>query len=109
VGEVGDEDGGDLRVAGVGGVEGRDADDEAEDDAGPEGDAADERGGGVAGGPVGDTGRLIAGVALVESGGGEDAAQDERKQRSDGGEDENGDEQGEQAGKEAGQLDEAIC
>jgi hypothetical protein len=97
---------GNLRVAGVGGVERGDANDEAEDDAGPECSARDQHGGRVAGGPVGDVDSLAAGEALVEFHGGEDAAQDERKQRADGGKDDDGDEQREQAGQEAGELDE---
>jgi hypothetical protein len=106
VGEVRDEDGSKLRVAGVGGVEGGDADDAAEDDAGPEDGAGDEGGGRVIRRPVGDVGGLAAGEALVELGGGEDAAEDKGEQRADQGEDGHGDEQSEQAGEETDQLDE---
>jgi len=79
--------------------------DESEQHAGPEGDAGDQRGRRMRGGPVGNAGGLIAREALVELRGGEDAAEDKREQCAERGEDGHGDDQGEQAGQEAHQLD----
>src|SRR5580658_5900516 len=45
VSEIGKDEEGDLRLAGISGVEGRDADEDTEDDAGPESSASDEGGG----------------------------------------------------------------
>ena len=48
----------------------------------------------------------VAGEALVELGGGEDAAQKGGEACSDGRENDDGEEKGEEAGKKAGELDE---
>ena len=88
VGEVGEQEGGDVVVVRVGGVEGGDADDEAEHDASPEDDAGEQHGGTVGGRPLLDVGEagdgVAAGEAFVEAHGGEDAA----KQRGQSGADE---------------------
>src|ERR1700742_2341531 len=74
VGEVGDDDVGDLRVAGIGGVKGGDADEAADEEAGPERNADDECGGTVGWGPVGDWRDGVAGETLVELCGSEGTA-----------------------------------
>ena len=48
----------------------------------------------------------VAGEALVELGGGEDAAQKGGEADADGGEDDDGEQEGDETGEEAGELDE---
>ncbi len=108
VGEIGQQEDGDGRVVGEGGIEGGDADAATDEDAGPEDEACDEQGGAVGGGPVGDGGGLVACDALVEVGGGEDAAQGAGEESTDGGHDEDGDEERDEPGEEAGEFEQCA-
>jgi len=110
VGEVGKDEDGDRRTAGVGGVKGGEADETADEDAGPEDDAGEELGGAVRGRPIGDSGGGVAGEALVELCGDQRAAQKRGQTGADGRENDDGEKKGEQTGKKAGEFyEDLLC
>jgi hypothetical protein len=110
VGEIGKDEDGDRRTAGVGGVEGGEADETADEDAGPEDDAGEELGGAVRGRPIGDRGGGVTGEALVELCGDQRAAQEGGQTGADGRHYDDGEEKGEQAGKKAGEFyEDLLC
>jgi hypothetical protein len=110
VGEVGDQEEGDLRVVCVRGVEGGDADEAANDDEGPEDRSADQQRRAMRGRPVGDGRDGVVGEALVEFNGGEDTAEKCCEKGSEGSKDDDREEQRKEAGKKTGELEEhAMC
>ena len=106
VGEVGDDDIRDLRVAGIGCVERGDADEAADEKTTPERNASDEHRGTIGGRPVGDGGDGVAGEAFVEFCGSEDTAKKNCQARSDGRQDDDGEKKRDEAGEKTGELDE---
>jgi hypothetical protein len=109
VGEVGKEEEGHLRVAGVGCVEGGDSDEKTEDDIGPKDGTSNEKGGAMGWSPV-EWDERVFGEALVEADHGEQTLEKGSQQGTDDSEDKDRQQQSEQAREKISQCDESsVC